>query len=139
LEEGVKDKKESCFVVVPRAESSWRESRKTDFASDADENGSQDPSSELSFIDGTVHKPPSAIQQTSESPESAEHVLLLLKNIDDVSLKKLGDDLWWSNNCEDKDGEDRRRSVFSRSVFGMETARGRRSVVLSEKDVLDVK
>lgn len=42
----VKDKKESRFGVS-RAESSWRESRKTDCASDADENGSQDPSSEL--------------------------------------------------------------------------------------------
>ena len=46
----MKDKKESCLEVVPIAELeelSWRGSRKTDLASDADENGSQDPSSEL--------------------------------------------------------------------------------------------
>ena len=46
LEGGVKEKKESS-LGVHRAESSWRGSRKTDLASDADENGSQDPSSEL--------------------------------------------------------------------------------------------
>ena len=51
-----------------------------------------------SFIAGTVYEPPSAIQIT-ESVESAEHVLLLLKYIVDVSLKTLGVDLWsyWPN------------------------------------------
>lgn len=89
----------------------------------------------LSFIDGTVYKPHSAIQ-ISEPPESAEHVLLLIVK---VSLKKLGVDLW-SNKCEDRDGEDRRRSTVSRGLFGMERARCRCSVVVvSEKDVLGVK
>lgn len=31
----------------PRTKSSWEESKKTDFASDEDENGSQETSSEL--------------------------------------------------------------------------------------------
>lgn len=91
----------------------------------------------LSFIAGTVYKPHPAIQ-ISESPESAEHVLFLFRNIVDVSLKKLGVELW-SNKFEDRVGEDRRRSTLSRSVFGMDTARCRRSVVVSEKDVLGVK
>ena len=51
----MKDKKESCLDVLPRVEeSSWRGSRKTDFASDADENGSQDPSSELNKMNRFV-------------------------------------------------------------------------------------
>jgi len=62
-------------------------SRKIDLASDADENGSQEISSELPFIAGNVYIPPPAIQ-TSESSKPVELVLLLLENID-VSLRKL--------------------------------------------------
>jgi hypothetical protein len=94
----------------------------------------------LSFIAGTVYKPPSDIQIT-ESDESTEHVLFLLKYIVDVSLKTLGVNLW-SNTCEDdKDGDDRRRTALSRGTFDMERARCRRSVVVGslKDEVLGVK
>ena len=75
----------------------------------------------LPFI---ADKPSPAIQ-TSESSDSAEHVLLLLKNIVDVSLKKLDDR--WSNQSEEKDRKEDRRCrcpAFSRDVICMETGRG---------------
>ena len=85
-----------------------------------------------------MYKSPSAVQN-SKSPESAEPAPLL-RNIVDVSLKKLVVN-WWSNQSEEKDRkEDRRRLAFSGDkIFCMETGRGRRSVVVSGKVVLGVK
>jgi hypothetical protein len=86
-----------------------------------------------------VYKPPSVIQ-TSESLESDELVLLLLKNIVEVSSEKLVVD-WWSNQFEGKDGKEdrRRRSDFSGGAFCTvtctETGRGRRSIVSEKVDL----